>query len=178
MRRIAILMLFLIPAWAATIKPSYRATNTSLAITLNSLANSTSQSTGIRGAAYVDNTSNLDVDEQVYVVVKTASSGTSATGSVVVYAYGCTGGTTSCTDSVTGTDAAQTLTNPTNLIQIGICNAVANATTYTCGPWSISAAFGGAVPARWGIVAQNETGAALSSSGNSAVYDSIQLTSN
>ncbi len=156
---------------ATTIKPSYRATNTSLTITLASLTNNSS-----RGSASVANTTNLDVDEQVYVIAKTGASGVSATGTVIIYAYGCVGGTSTCTDGVTGTDAGQTLTSPTNLIQIGIINAVANATTYTAGPYSIAAAFGGAVPAIWGIVCTNNTGATLSASGSSAVFDSVQMT--
>lgn len=163
---------------AATIKISYRASNTALTITLASLANSTTQSTGIRGSVSVDNTTNLDVDEQVYVIAKTAASSVSATGTVVVYAYGCAGGTSTCTDGVTGTDATQTLTNPTNLVQVGVCNTVANNTTYTCGPFSIAAAFGGAVPGKWGVVIQNQSGAALAASGSSVVYDSVQMTSN
>ena len=171
-------LLFVAQLGAATIKTSYRATNQNVTITLASLANSTSQSTGIRGTAYVDNTANLDVDDQVTVQITTGASGVSATGSVVIYAFSCVGGTTTCTDGVTGTDAAQTLTNPTNLVKIISCNTVANSTAYTCGSFSVANAFGGTVPARWGIVIQNLSGAALSATGNSIVYDAIQMTSN
>lgn len=161
-----------------TIKTSYRAQNQTITITLTSLANSTSQSTGIRGSAFIDNTTNLDIDDQVTVQFTTASSGVSATGTVVIYIFGCAGGTTVCSDGVTGTDAAQTLTNPTNLNKIQACNAVANSTAYTCGPFSVANGFGGTVPARWGVVIQNLSGAALAASGNSVVYDALQLTSN
>jgi hypothetical protein len=164
--------------WGATIKTSYRATNQSVTATLASLANSTSQSTGIRGSAFIDNTTNLDVDDQVTVQVTTGSSGVSSTGSVVIYAYSCVGGTTTCSDGVTGTDAGQTLTNPTNLVKVISCNTVANSTAYTCGSFSVANAFGGTVPARWGIVIQNLSGAALSATGNSIVYDALQMTSN
>lgn len=181
-QRLAFLFLFLLAAstaLATTIKISYRATNQSITQTsLNSLANSTSQSTGISGGVFVDNTSNLDVDDQVTVKVTSGASGVSSTGAVVIYAYGCIGGTTTCSDGVTGTDATQTLTNPTNLNKIMSCNVVANATAYICGPFSIANAFGGTVPARWGIVVQNLSGAALAASVNSVSYDAVQMTNN
>lgn len=163
--------------FGVTIKTSYRATNQTVTATLASLANSTSQSTGIRGSAFVDNTTNLDIDDQVTVQITTAASGVSSTGSVIIYIYGCIGGTTNCTDGVTGTDAAQTLTNPTNLVKVVACNTVAVLTLYTCGPFSVANAFGGTVPARWGIVVQNLSGAAFAASGNSIVYDALQMTS-
>lgn len=176
-KTLALILAFMLPAWATTIKTSYRATNTALTMTsMASLANSSSQSTGIAGSALVDNSSNGDIDEIVTVLVKTGASGVSSTGSVTIYVYGCVGGTTTCTDAVTGTDATQTLTNPTNLVKVAACNAVANATTYTCGPFSVANQFGGVLPVRWGVVIQNLTGATLAASGSSAVYDSVQMT--
>jgi hypothetical protein len=169
--------LFATSLFATVVSTKYRATNQTITITLNSLANSTTQSTGIRGSALIDNTSNNDLDDQVTVKVKTGASSTSSTGTVVIYLYGCVGGSTTCTDSVTGTDAGQTLTNPTNLIKVQACNTVANATTYICGPFSVANSFGGTVPARWGVVIQNLSGATLdTTAGNFAVvYDAIQL---
>lgn len=179
MKKLSSLLLVATCLFATTIKTSYRATNTALTMTsLASLANSSSQSTGIAGSVFVDNNTNQDVDEVVTVLVKTGASGVSSTGSAVIYVYGCVGGTTTCTDGVTGTDAAQTLTNPTNLVKVQACNAVANGTTYTCGPFSVANQFGGVLPARWGIVVQNLSGASLAASGSSAVYDSIQMTNN
>lgn len=164
---------------AATIKTSYRATNQSITVThLNSLVNSTSQTTGIWSSAYVDNATTLDVDEQVYVQITTATSAVSSSGTYSVYAYGCIGGTTTCTDGVSGIEGTISLTNPTNLIKLGSCNAVAISTAYTCGPFSIAGAFGGTMPARWGIVVQNLTGASLSATGNAVTYDAVQMTSN
>lgn len=179
MRRLITILVVTTALFGATIKTAYRATNTAVTITsLVSLANSTTQATGIAGSAFVDNTTNLDIDEIVTVVVKTGASGVSSTGTAVIYVYGCVGGTSVCTDGVTGTDATQTLTNPTNLLKVVACNTVANATVYNCGPFSIANQFGGIVPARWGVVIQNLSGAALSASGSSVVYDSIQMTSN
>jgi len=166
-------------AFATTVKPSYRAVNTAMTITaLNSLANSTSQSTGIWGSAFVDNTTNLDVDELVTVEITTGASSVSSTGSFIVYFYGCIGGTTTCTDGVSGSQGTQTLTNPTNLNKVSACNAVANATSYFCGPFSVANSFGGVVPARWGVVVQNLTGAAFAASTNAVTYDSLQMTNN
>ncbi len=159
---------------AATIKVSYRATATAFTVTaLNSLANSSSWS-----GAMVDNTSTLDVDEQVTFILKTASSGVSAAGFALIYAAGCSAASTSnCTEGA-GTQGTVTLTSPTNLVLLGSCNMVANTTTYKCGPYGIAQAFGGKVPAGWAPVVQNVTGAAFASSGSSVIYDSIQLTSN
>ncbi len=173
------LLLLALPALlgATTIKYNYRATGTTMTVTaLNSLANSTSQTTGIWGSALVDNATNLDVDEAVTVKITTGASGVSSTGTVVIYVYACVGGTTTCTDGVSGSQGTQSLTNPTNLVKVGACNAVANATAYTCATFSVQGAFIGMMPARWGVVVQNLTGAALSASGNSVSYDSIQLT--
>jgi hypothetical protein len=174
---LSILLTLALPSSASTIKVSYRATNTAMTVTaLSTLINSTSQTTGIWGSAFVDNTTNLDVDELVTVGITTASSGTSATGTYVVYFYGCVGGTTTCTDGVTGTQGTQSLTNPTNLNKVSACNAVANSTAYLCGPFSVANAFGGVVPARWGVVVQNLTGGTFTAS--SVLYDSVQMTSN
>lgn len=163
------------PILATTVSTSYRATNQTITVTLTSLANSNGTSTGIRGSAPVDNNSNNDIDDQVFVKVTSGASSVSASGMVVVYLYGCVGGTTTCTDGVTGTDAAQTITSPTNLVQVRLCNVVANATAYFCGPISVANAFGGTVPTRWGVVIENLSGAALSASGNAVTYDAIQL---
>lgn len=159
---------------AATIKLSYRATNTAITAThLNGLATSVSTSTGIWASAFIDNSSTQDLDEQVYVKLTT---GTTVTGqaSVAVYAFACPGGTVACTDGITGSEGTQTITNPTNLIKLGVCNTPAASTTYYCGPFSIANVAGGAVPTRWGIVMQNLTGGALNASGNTVVFDSIQ----
>src|SRR5581483_2433704 len=174
----AIALLLSIGAWCATIKPSYRATNTSMTVTsLNSLANSTSASTGIWGSAAVDNTTNLDVDELVTVQLTSGASGVSASGNALIYVYGGIAGTTTCTDGMSGSQGTQTITNPTNLILAYTCNIVANATVYTCGPFSVANAFGGVVPGKWGVVVRNQSGAALAASGNSVLYDSLQMIS-
>lgn len=142
----------------ADIKNKYGTSNQTLTITLASLANAAS-----RASTAVDNSSTLYQDALVSLSIKTGASGTAATGSVVVYAYGTVDGGTNYTEGATGSDAALTLVSPTNLRMVGLISTPANATTYKAGPFSIAQAFGGVLPERWGIVVQNSTGAALDS---------------
>lgn len=153
----------------ATIKSLYGANNQSITITLTSRPNANQ-----RGSLAIDNTSNLYLDAFVQLKIKTNASGTSATGFVVIYAYGTADGGTDYGDGVTGTDADQTLTSPPNLRVLGIINAVANATTYTSNPFSVASVFGGKLPDHWGIVVENDTGATLDASVGSAWYQGIQ----
>lgn len=131
--------------------------NQAITITLASLGISSYQQ-----SAAIDNTTNLYFDAAVEIVVKTGASGVSATGVVNVFAYGSANGGSNYTDGASGSNASFTPTNPSNLKLIGVINAVANATTYTGGPFSVAGAFG-YLPGKWGIVIQNATGAALDS---------------
>lgn len=145
-----------------TFKPLYAS---HAALTFTSLASLSGGAAA--GCLAVDNTTNLYEDVLFTLALKTGASGTSATGNCAIYAYGETDGT-NFTDAVTGTDATQTLTAPTNLKLVGIMNMVANSVTYIGGPFSAAAAFGGILPQKWGLVVVNNTGAALASSGSSA----------
>jgi hypothetical protein len=104
------------------------------------------------------------VDVLVMVEVRSAAAATSATGVVNVYAYGSFDGQ-NFGDTVTGGDAAVTLTVPPNLTIIGAINVVANATTYKSNPMSVASAFGGTLPPYWGIVVENKSGATLLAAG-------------
>lgn len=111
-----------------------------------------------RESTHLNNETDLFVDALVGGKVKTGDTGVSTTGYCNIYAYAtCDGGTT-FTDTCTGSDAAVTLTSPPNVKLIGVINCVANATTYEFGPFSVAAAFGGVLPAEWGIVIENKTG--------------------
>jgi len=140
----------------ASIKNAYGTSNQSITCTLASLSNNSA-----RASTAVDNTTNLFLDAIVQVSVTSGASGTSATGTVNVYAYGTTDGGTTYTEGATGTDAALTLASPTNLRFLGSINVVANATLYKGGPWSVASAFGGTLPALWGIVVENRSGGTL-----------------
>lgn len=150
----------------ATLQNKYGTNNQALTLTIASLANGSA-----RESTVVDNTSNAFIDALVQLKIKTNAAGTSATGYVVVYAYGTADGGTTYGDGATGTDAGITLTNPPNLQVIGIINCVANATTYKSNPMSVRKAFGGTLPDKWGIVIENKTGAALdATAGNHAAF--------
>lgn len=156
---------------ATTFKYLYGSNNQAITCTLASLANSAA-----RASTAIDNTSNLFLDALVELKVKSNASGTSATGSVEIYAYGTSDGGTTYTEGATGTDAGITLTSPTNALLIGIGNVVANATTYNIGPFSVAKPFGGVLPDHWGIIVNNKSGAALDSTeGNHLkIYQGIQ----
>jgi hypothetical protein len=157
----------------ATIKALYGSNGQAITCTLASLA-----SAGARSALAVDNTTNLFLDALVQLTVKSGASGVSATGYVSVYAYATADGGTSYPEGA-GTDVGVTLTVPTNLKLIGVLNVVANATTYVSEPMSVAAAFGGVLPDHWGIVVQNNSGAALDATeGNhKKVYQGVQAQS-
>jgi len=140
----------------STIKSSYGSNNQAITCTLASLANN-----GQRQSTAIDNTSNLFLDALVSINIKTGASGTAATGQVNVYAFGTVDGGTNYTENAGATDAAITLTAPPNMRIIGVINAVANATTYKGGPFSVANAFNGVLPDHWGIVIENKTGGAL-----------------
>lgn len=156
----------------ATINQLYGTTNQTITITITSLG-----STSLRQSTAVDNTSNLFMDVKLAVKVKTNAAGTSATGVVNVFAYATADGGTTYSGGATGTDAAYT-NNKDALIYLGSLPTIANATTYVS-MFSLYRAFGyGGIPAKWGIVIDNQSGAALdSTAGNhSAVYQGINAT--
>ena len=153
----------------STIKQLYGTSNQSITCTLTSLANN-----GQQGSAAIDNTTNLFLDALVFVKIKTNAASTSASGIVNVYAYGTADGGTTYTDSVTGTNASQTLTSPPNVRLIGVINAVANSVTYNGGPFSVAAAFGGLLPDHWGIVVENQSGNTLDAAVGSSWYQGVQ----
>jgi hypothetical protein len=155
---------------ASTTKPLYGTNNQAITITITSLANN-----GQRGGVAVDNTTNLLLDVFIVVIIKTNASGTSATGTVNCYVAGTADGGTNYTDGVTGTDASQTLTSPPNVFNLGAINAVANATTYVGGPWSLSGAFGGVIPDHWVLIVENKTSATLDASTGKAFYQGVQI---
>lgn len=159
---------------ATTDKISYGA-STSITCTLNSLANST---TAGRGSASVDNSTNLYDDAMLSIAVQTGASGLTAPNCCYVYIYGSSADGLFLGSSAEseGTDAAVTLDTPTNLLGPFVLNAPAASITYRLVIGSIASVFGGVMPYKWGFVLQNQTGAALAASGNTAVYTGITYT--
>ena len=134
--------------------------NSALTITIASLANA-----ALRQSTEIDNTTNGYLTGLLGVKIKTGASGTSASGSVSVWAWA---NSNDIRDGLAGaSDAA--IANNSGLRYVGRIAAGANATTYTK-TFDLSETFGGSLPPKWGIVIENGTGAALdSTAGNHAV---------
>lgn len=132
---------------------TYGTNGQAITITLASLAN-----TSLQQSTSIDNTINLHNDALVELAIKTGASGVSATGYLDVYAYGTANNGTNYSGGATGTDGA--FTGTLNIKRIGRIAAVANATTYT-DVFAVAPAFSGVLPQKWGIIVENQTGAAL-----------------
>ncbi len=136
----------------------------------------TSLATGsTRGSNSVDNTVNLYPEAQVTVTVTIASGTPTSTGAFVyVYVYGSEDSTNfgtinSATAGTPGTDGAfGALTVSPNVIQVAVLAAVTASSTgertYRSQPIPIAQAFGGSLPRKWGILIENQTGVAFSTS--------------
>ena len=138
-------------------QPKY-ATNTTVTITLASLANA-----AYRQSAVVDNSTNLYEDVILSFKFKTAAS---ASGTISFYAYGTADAGSTYSDNASGSDAAFTPSNVANLRLIATFQVTAS-TQYTGeGPYLLSAVFGTArIPQKWGIICLNSSGQALDSTG-------------
>lgn len=160
----------------ADIKRAYGGANQDLAVTLASLASS---STAGRECTAVDNTANLYTDALVQVWVKTGTGTIAADKALYVYAYATADGASHYTGGCTGTDAAHTMTDPPVLPLLGVIPLLATSTTYGGGPWSVAQAFGGVLPAKWGVVLRNYCGVALTATegDHDAKYQGVYLTS-
>lgn len=153
---------------AFTIKPLYGSGNQAITCTFTGLANAAS-----RQSAVIDNTSALFEDALVAVHVKAGGSGTGANGVVNVYAYATVDGGTTYTGGASGSDAGYTQIAPPQLILIGQVIVVTDSATYTGGPFSVASAFGGILPAKWGIVIENLSGGTLDATTAVAYYQGV-----
>lgn len=160
---------------ASDIKAKFGTNNQTITITLASLASDTTGARAGRQSTEIDNTSNLFLDALIVVKVKSGAASTVATGHVDVYAFSTVDNGTTRTENAGASDAAITLTDPPNARLIGTINVVANATTYYSGPFSVAAAFGGVLPAFWGLIIVNESGGTLDSTGgsHSVIYQGV-----
>jgi len=138
----------------ADIKTKY-ASAAGVTISLASLADSAK-----RQSDAVDNSSNLYLDAQVQLKVKTGGT-VSGDKAVYVYAYGTTdSGGLGYSGGASGSDSAfsGTLAN-TKLI--GVISTPASGTAYESDIMSVAAGFGGLLPGKWGIIVENKSGSAL-----------------
>jgi len=154
---------------AGDLKQKFGTSGQAFTITIASLANASA-----RQSTAIDNTTDLFNEVLVFLKIKTGASGTATTGYLNVYVYGSVDGSIR-TENAGASDAAITLTSPTNALWIGTISAVANATTYYAGPFSVSKAFNGVIPASWGIIIENRTGGTLDTTGgnHSALYQGV-----
>jgi hypothetical protein len=143
---------------------------TAITMTLTSLG-----SGNARECTVVSNTSNKYDDAIIQVQTNGSAAGNTAT--LDFYVYTALGDTTYA-DGATGSDAAFTAANRKNAIWIG--SVTLNTTTaVNCTlPRSVSACFNGIMPEKWGLIAVNNSGAALSATaGNHVIsYQGITYT--
>ena len=137
-------------------------TATSFTITLASLV-----SAAARQSTEIDNTSNLYTDVMIEVKVKTAAA-TTASAHVNVYAFANVNDLRS--GGAGASDAAITLQSPPNVTLLGAISTPTASSTYTSKGFQLGAAFGGAIPAKWGIVVENQTGQALDGTEGNHAY--------
>lgn len=160
----------------ANIKEEFSSDAQAITITLASLA-----SAAARESATIDNATNKYLDALVEAKVKTNATAPASDKAVYVYVWGSVDYTATATypDRVTGADAGITPDSPTQLRLLNVIYCPAAATSYQMEPSSVAAAFGGVLPAKWGIVVVNATGNALdATAGNfEAQYQGIYATS-
>lgn len=152
---------------ASTVKTVYGTTHQTITISLASVTSGSS-----RESTLIDNTTNLFLDALVQAKVKTGAGALSGDKAVYIYAWG-TADTSTPTypDTVTGTDAAITVNSPTQLKLLGTIWCAASSTSYISEPFSVASLFGGNLPAKWGLVVTNSTGATLdTTAGNFDVF--------
>jgi hypothetical protein len=171
----------------ADIKIRYPSTSSvDLTISLTSLA--ANGSAGVftvgRASTAENNTTNLDLDHLLSGVIRTGTTTPVAGRSINVYAYASyitVTGTPTYPDSITGTDAAKTMTsaNVQNSALKFVASITIDATAerdYVIAPVSIASIFGGVLPKFWGIFVAHDTGSNLSATGGACKlsYERIQ----
>ena len=168
----------------ATIKTLYPSTSsTALTCDLSSLATSSTFVAG-RASTAVDNTTNLDTDHLLSVQIRGGTTPTVGT-QIGVFVYACistASGTPTYPDSITGSDAAKTMTstNVMNSALVFVTAITVDNTTdryYYFGPISIASLFGGVMPKFWGVYISNASVANLHATAGSHVisYSRVQM---
>jgi hypothetical protein len=145
-------------------------TSAAITISINSLGNGSA-----RGSAAIDNGTNGYVDAICRVSVS-VTTGVTNDRQVLVYAYGSEDGTI-YPDTVSGTDASVVLEAPSVLQVAYAIPTPTGGKVYESDAFSIARLYGGSMPRHWGLVVHNASGDALASTGNSATYTGITLSS-
>lgn len=125
-----------------------------------------------RQSTVVDNSTAGALDVIIRVTTRSSAADT---GTLQVYAYTALGDT-NYTDGATGSDSAFTAANRLNSRLVGAVQL--NGTTEVDAHFSLAAAFGGVVPAKWGlIIVKPATPALDSTAGNHIVeYQNVTMT--
>lgn len=151
--------------------PSASADTAALTLTLASLASDTSLLAG-RASTVVDNTTNLDLDHLLSGVIRTGTSPTvSKTIEIWVYApIKVASGSPTHPDSITGTDAAKSITSANvKYSALRLAHSITvDATSdrdYYIPPTSIAQLFGD-MPTHWGVFVVHDTAVNLNSTGS------------
>lgn len=140
------------------------ANEATITITVASLATA-----GVRESTAIDNSSNLYVDALIRAHFKLQAGTPGSDKLINIYAYGSEDGT-NYGDNATGSDAAVTMRSPSNLkLVYTLYTPDSGGLTYKCHPFGIAWAFGGILPAKWGLVVENRTNITLDATGGNHV---------
>ena len=161
----------------ANIKIAYAA-SAAITCTLASLATSATFVVG-REATSIDNTSNLYIDYRVTAKITTGTTPT-VDKDIRIYAYAVLNDTPTYPDTVTGTDAALTLTasSATYILDSGFVlmgstsNSATTAVAYYPKCITLAQAFG-YCPTRWGLYITHNTGVNLNATGGNHLISQI-----
>lgn len=149
---------------------NYAAKATIATSALTSLANAAGWQ-----SAVIDNTSNKYLDVRIRVQTKGQASGTALVDFYVYSALGDTG----YTDAATGSDAAFTASGRRNARYLGSIQMNAATSAVQGELPGVASAFGGIMPDKWGLIAINNSGAAMSTTAGDHVieYQGVSATS-
>lgn len=145
----------------ATFQPKYPAAGKALTLTLTSLGSS---ATDGRESTLVDNTTNRHATGRIHVKTKTGAGTIANDQCMYLYAYEETldeAGNPTLPTNVTGTDAAVAAIQAGNLRYLGAIDLKAQNTSYEK-DFDLAAAFPTGLPRKWGVIARNYCGVALS----------------
>ena len=135
-----------------------------------------------RASTAVDNTTTQDLDHLLSGVIVTGGTAPTVSRSINIYGYAASStaaGVPTYPDSITGTDAAKTMTsaNVQNSALRFVASITIDATAsraYAFAPVSMAAVFGGVLPKFWGIFVAHDTAQALNATGHKLSYERVQ----
>lgn len=160
----------------ADMKIAYSTLQTMTVTALHSLASS---ATAGWQSAVVDNSTDKYLDALVMVVLDFANTAPANSRQAFVFVYG---GVESgvYTNPASGSEGALTLVDVTTTQQalklLGAIPYITQDEVAEGGPFSVAAAFDGALPPYWGVCIMNHSGATLAASGNTVKWMPVYAT--